>query len=91
DASKQGRKIEDLDADAKVPLVNETQELNDDNLMLDTDVLEDASVEIPDELTLAQTLIEIKTAKPKPVTTAAKIVTSVRPRDKGIIFHNQEE
>ncbi|GKA04514.1 retrovirus-related pol polyprotein from transposon TNT 1-94 [Tanacetum coccineum] len=30
-----------------------------------------ASVVIPDELTLAQTLIEIKTAKPKPVTTDA--------------------
>ncbi|GKB72104.1 hypothetical protein Tco_0933516 [Tanacetum coccineum] len=44
-----------------------------------------------DELTLAQTLIEIKTAKPKPVTTAATIVTSVRPRAKGIIFHDQEE
>ncbi|GKG26127.1 hypothetical protein Tco_0399273 [Tanacetum coccineum] len=44
-----------------------------------------ASVEIPDELTLAQTLIEIKTAKPKTVTTAATIVTSVRPRAKGII------
>ncbi|GJR49099.1 hypothetical protein Tco_1317202 [Tanacetum coccineum] len=41
--------------------------------------------------TLAQTLIEIKTAKPKPVTTAATTVTSVRPRAKGIIFHDQEE
>ncbi|GJU63148.1 hypothetical protein Tco_1244983 [Tanacetum coccineum] len=106
DASKQGRKIKDLDADAEVTLVNETQEMNDDNLMFDTCVLEEqeiefekvveepvvsvatttksipvsaaevvttasASVVIPDELTLAQTLIEIKTAKPKPVTTAA--------------------
>ncbi|GKD36489.1 hypothetical protein Tco_1251998, partial [Tanacetum coccineum] len=43
-----------------------------------------ASVVIPDELSLAQTLIEIKTAKPKPVTTTATIVTSVRPRAKGI-------
>ncbi|GJT64786.1 putative ribonuclease H-like domain-containing protein [Tanacetum coccineum] len=50
-----------------------------------------ASVEIPDELTLAQTLIEIKTAKPKPVTTAVTTVTSVKPRAKGIIFHDQEE
>ncbi|GKD59699.1 hypothetical protein Tco_1297208 [Tanacetum coccineum] len=50
-----------------------------------------ASVEIPDELTLAQTLIKIKTAKPKPVTSAAITVTSVRPRAKGIIFHDQEE
>ncbi|GJY16741.1 hypothetical protein Tco_0387163 [Tanacetum coccineum] len=99
DASKQGRKIEDLDADAEVTLVNETQEMNDDNLMFDTDVLEEqeikfikvveepvvsvatttksipvsaaevvttanVNVEVPDELTLAQTLIEIKTAKP---------------------------
>ncbi|GJZ38277.1 hypothetical protein Tco_0584468 [Tanacetum coccineum] len=50
-----------------------------------------ASVEIPNELTFAQTLIEIKTAKPKPVTTAATIVTSVKPRAKGIIYHDQEE
>ncbi|GKE14220.1 hypothetical protein Tco_1421797 [Tanacetum coccineum] len=122
EASKQGRKIKDLDADAEVTLVNETQEMNDDNLMFDTGVLEEqevefkkvvaepatttksipvsvaevvttssASVEILDELTLAQTLIEIKTAKPKPVTTAATTVTSVRPRAKGIIFHDQEE
>ncbi|GJT91668.1 hypothetical protein Tco_1080513 [Tanacetum coccineum] len=49
------------------------------------------SVVIPDELTLAQTLIEIKTAKPKRVTTVVTIVTSVRPRAKGIIFYDQEE
>ncbi|GKB24702.1 retrovirus-related pol polyprotein from transposon TNT 1-94 [Tanacetum coccineum] len=126
DASKQGRKITNLDADAEVNLVDKTQEMNDDNLMFDTSVLEEqeiefekvveepivsvatttksipvsaakvvttasASVEIPDELTLAQTLIEIKTAKPKPITTAATTVTSVRPRAKGIIFHDQEE
>ncbi|GJX24235.1 hypothetical protein Tco_0228680 [Tanacetum coccineum] len=126
DASKQGRKIKDLDADAEVTLVNETQEMNDDNLMFDTDVLEEqeiefekvveepvvsvakttksipvstaevitiasASVVIPDKLTRAQMLIEIKTAKLKPITTAATTVTSVRPRAKGIIFHDQEE
>ncbi|GJX07933.1 putative ribonuclease H-like domain-containing protein [Tanacetum coccineum] len=44
-----------------------------------------------DELTLSQTLIEIKTAKPKPITTVATIVTSVKPRAKEIIFHDQEE
>ncbi|GKC77955.1 hypothetical protein Tco_1128729 [Tanacetum coccineum] len=80
---RKGRKIEDLDADAEITLVNETQELNDDNLMFDTDVLEDvaevvttvsANVEILNELTLAQTLIEIKNAKPKPVTTALVLV-----------------
>ncbi|GKE25707.1 hypothetical protein Tco_1441091 [Tanacetum coccineum] len=133
DASKYGRKIVDIDNDAEVTLVDETQEMNDDNLMFDTVVLEEkeiefekvveelvlsvatttksipvsaadlvttvgevvtttsASVEIPDELTLAQTLIRIKTAKPKPVTTAAKIAKFVRPRAKGIIFHDQKE
>ncbi|GJR17324.1 hypothetical protein Tco_0965851 [Tanacetum coccineum] len=40
-----------------------------------------------DELSLAQTLIEIKAAKFKVVTTAA--VT--RPKAKGIVFHDQEE
>ncbi|GJW58252.1 hypothetical protein Tco_0104983 [Tanacetum coccineum] len=58
-----------------------------------TEVVTTAStnVEIPDESTLAQTLIEIKTTKPMPVTTAATTVTSVRSRAKGIIFHDQEE
>ncbi|GKF77404.1 hypothetical protein Tco_0229874, partial [Tanacetum coccineum] len=105
DASKQGRKIVDLDADAEVTLVDETQEMNDENLMFDTGVLEEqekevsekevsaadpvttvgkvvttANVEVTtanaptttiDELSLAQTLIEIKAAKPKGVTSAA--------------------
>ncbi|GJR11189.1 hypothetical protein Tco_0793841 [Tanacetum coccineum] len=48
-----------------------------------------------DELTLAQTLIEIKAAKPKAITTAATTITTVvanpRPKAKGIIFHDQEE
>ncbi|GJZ99697.1 hypothetical protein Tco_0672248 [Tanacetum coccineum] len=46
-----------------------------------------------DELTLAQTLIEIKAAKPKVVTTTATTVTlaSTRSKAKGIVFHDQEE
>ncbi|GJR82557.1 hypothetical protein Tco_0153342 [Tanacetum coccineum] len=83
DASKQGRKIADIDADVKVTLLDETQGRNDDNLMCDTCVLDEEEVEVEkvvsiaevttdsattttvDELTLAQTLIEIKVAKPK--------------------------
>ncbi|GJY14211.1 hypothetical protein Tco_0383520 [Tanacetum coccineum] len=88
DASKEGRKIVVIDVDAAVTLMDETQGMNDDNLMFDTGVLDEhevevekvvgiaevvttASVEIPDELTLARTLIEIKSAKPKVVTTTA--------------------
>ncbi|GJV22928.1 hypothetical protein Tco_1375623 [Tanacetum coccineum] len=131
DASKQGRKIADLNDDEEVTLIDETQGRNDEDLMFDTDVLNDDEVfeelivnaaktisSIPvsaadpvttasevvttasatttvDELTLAQTLIEIKVAKPKVVTTAATTITtafaSTRPKAKGIVFHDQEE
>ncbi|GJV37731.1 hypothetical protein Tco_1410208 [Tanacetum coccineum] len=83
DASKQGRKIADIDRDAEVTLIDETQGRNDNNLMFDTCVLDEQEVEVEkvvstakvttasattiivDELTLAQTLIEIKAAKPR--------------------------
>ncbi|GKD59593.1 hypothetical protein Tco_1297102 [Tanacetum coccineum] len=80
DAYKQGWKIADIDADAEVTLIDETQGRNDDNLMFNTGVLDEQEVEVEkvvstaevttesdtiitvDELTLAQTLIEIKAA-----------------------------
>ncbi|GJT76273.1 hypothetical protein Tco_1042998 [Tanacetum coccineum] len=40
DASKQGRSIEEIDADVDVSLVNETQERQDDDLIFDYGVLE---------------------------------------------------
>ncbi|GKF48873.1 hypothetical protein Tco_0142124, partial [Tanacetum coccineum] len=46
DASKQRRKIEDLDADVKMTLVDETQEINDDNLMFYIGVLEEQEKEV---------------------------------------------
>ncbi|GJX94075.1 hypothetical protein Tco_0348661 [Tanacetum coccineum] len=128
DASKQGRKIADLDADVEVTLIDESQGRNDEDLMFDTgvfdgeevfeesmvndatttssipviaadpvttagEVITTASNEVPEELTLAQTLIEIRSSKPKVVTTAATTVTpaSIRTRAKGIVFHDQEE
>ncbi|GJR22461.1 hypothetical protein Tco_0970988 [Tanacetum coccineum] len=41
DAIQTGRKIRELDADAEVTLVDETQGMNNDNLMFDTCVLEE--------------------------------------------------
>ncbi|GJW56519.1 hypothetical protein Tco_0103250 [Tanacetum coccineum] len=38
-----------------------------------------------EEITLAQTLIQIKEAKPKVVTTAATTATTTRPKDKGVV------
>ncbi|GJX17144.1 hypothetical protein Tco_0217976 [Tanacetum coccineum] len=111
DASKQGRKIADLDADAVVTLVDEAQEKNDDNLMFDTEVLYEQEVEVEkvvsiaevtivsattttvDELTMAQTLIEIKAAKPKVVTTAATTTTTAvtRPKARGVVVQEPSE
>ncbi|GKB22077.1 hypothetical protein Tco_0856000 [Tanacetum coccineum] len=110
DAFKQGRRIEDIDEDVEVTLVNETQERQDEDLMFDTGVLDDddevfvevttieeeeqstktgevvTTVGVEDsvaptipttvEETLAQTLMEIKAAKPKA---------------KGIVFHDLEK
>ncbi|GJT93643.1 hypothetical protein Tco_1082488 [Tanacetum coccineum] len=111
DASKQGRKIVDLDADVEVTLVNEAQGRIDDNLMFDTGVLDEQEVEVEkvvstaevttasattttvDELTLAQTLIEIKAAKPKAVTTAATTTTTAvtRPKARGVVVQEPSE
>ncbi|GKC01383.1 hypothetical protein Tco_0987519 [Tanacetum coccineum] len=55
DASKQGRKIADIDVDAEVTLIDETQGRNDDNLMFDIGVLDEQEVEVE----------KIKAAKPK--------------------------
>ncbi|GKC80030.1 hypothetical protein Tco_1130804 [Tanacetum coccineum] len=49
---------------------------------------EDTTINAPtttiDELTLAQTLIEIKAAKPKDVTSAATTTTTTRPKARGV-------
>ncbi|GKB73998.1 hypothetical protein Tco_0935410 [Tanacetum coccineum] len=111
DASKQRRKIDNLYANAKVTLVNEAQERNDDKLMFDTRVFDEQEVEVEkvvstaevttasattttvDELTLSQTLIEIKAAKPKAVTTAGTRTKTVvtRPKARGVVVQELSE
>ncbi|GJY46441.1 hypothetical protein Tco_0435504 [Tanacetum coccineum] len=112
DASKQGRKIANIDADVEVTLVDETQGrndeemfdtciLNDEELFAKQDVVEkevsttevatDSTTTITiDELTLAQTSIEIKVAKPKTVTTAATTTTTdvTRPKARGVVVQD---
>ncbi|GJR01785.1 hypothetical protein Tco_0524769 [Tanacetum coccineum] len=127
DASKQGRSIEDIDADVDVSLVDETQERQDDDLIFDTRVLDDVEMSVEakvdrkdkhstkklsdstageavttagndsvvpttnEEITLAQTLIQIKAAKPKVVTTTATTTTTTRPKDKGVVVQEPSE
>ncbi|GKA74743.1 putative ribonuclease H-like domain-containing protein [Tanacetum coccineum] len=44
-----------------------------------------------DELTLAQTLIEIRVAKPKAITTAAITTTTIRPKARGVVVQEPSE
>ncbi|GJR76664.1 putative ribonuclease H-like domain-containing protein [Tanacetum coccineum] len=142
------RSFEDIDKDAEVSLVDETQGRTDDAEMFDTDdlhgdeVIMDMAVSekqeqsakvderevsigvedsvaptIPvttagegvtatkideitttsapttaiDEITLAQTLIEIKAAKPKAVTTAATTTTTTGPKARGVVVQKLSE
>nr|GFB08847.1 hypothetical protein [Tanacetum cinerariifolium] len=85
DASKQGRSIKDIDQYAEIVLVDEAQGRMHDADMFEVDDLEvtAASVEdsvvptttktanVDDELTLAKTLIAIKAAKLKVISTVA--------------------
>ncbi|GJR44512.1 hypothetical protein Tco_1312615 [Tanacetum coccineum] len=131
DASKQGRKIVNLDDDDdEVTLIDKTQERNDEEMLFDVqddlqgeeviaekeifekqvgvvdpvttagEVVTTANVEVTaasaltttiDELTLAQTLIEIKEAKPKAVTTAATTTTTTRPKAKGVVVQEPNQ
>ncbi|GKD70133.1 hypothetical protein Tco_1324223, partial [Tanacetum coccineum] len=86
DASKQGRKIADLDTDAeevKVKKVVSTAEVTTFS----------ATPTTVNEWTLAQTLTEIKAAKPKVVTTAATTTTTAvtRPNARGVVVQNPSE
>nr|GFC54235.1 hypothetical protein [Tanacetum cinerariifolium] len=137
DASKQGRNIADIDADAEITLVDETaddQGRYDDQEMFDISVLDDdkefllkeaqdvqnvvekviedittAGIKeivstaapitttdvTPDELTMAQALVEIKKSKPKSSTTTTTTTTttvtiptpdSTRPKPRGVVM-----
>ncbi|GKE17038.1 hypothetical protein Tco_1424615, partial [Tanacetum coccineum] len=77
DASKPGRKIDNIDKDAKITLVDETQGRYGNNLMFDTGVLNDeevfAGLDMAEkEINVAEK--EVSTANP--VTTASEVVTT---------------
>ncbi|GJV45061.1 putative ribonuclease H-like domain-containing protein [Tanacetum coccineum] len=89
---KQGRSIEDIDKDADVSLVDDTQGRSDDAEMFDTNDLhgDEVAVDMPVEITLAQAFIQIKAAKPKLVTTAAT-TTTTKPKARGVVVQEPSE
>ncbi|GKD17226.1 hypothetical protein Tco_1206384 [Tanacetum coccineum] len=72
DASKQGRKIDEIDQDAEVTLVEETQRRYGDNLMFDTGVLDNEQDMAEKEVDMA----EKDVSNADPVTTAGEVVTT---------------
>ncbi|GJT46068.1 hypothetical protein Tco_0954783 [Tanacetum coccineum] len=93
DAFISGGNINDIDKDAEITLVDETQGRHDDDIMFDvSDLAVSTTSTIPvsvatiteDEITLAQALAELKSVKPK-LTTATTATT------KGILFQEPSE
>ncbi|GJW46278.1 hypothetical protein Tco_0077924 [Tanacetum coccineum] len=80
DASKQGRSIKDIDKDADVSLVDDTQGRSNDADMFDTN-----------DLHCDETLIQIKAAKPNVITTAATTTTTTRPKARGVVVQEPSE
>ncbi|GJX81029.1 hypothetical protein Tco_0329178 [Tanacetum coccineum] len=93
DASQQGRSIEDINKDADVSLVDDTQGRSDDANMFDTNHLhgDEVNVDMSVEINLAQTLIQIKAAKPKVVNIAATTTTTTRPKARGVVVQEPSE
>ncbi|GJY12538.1 hypothetical protein Tco_0381847 [Tanacetum coccineum] len=73
--------------------------MNDDNLVFDTYVLEEQEKEVTEKevstvdlvTTASETLIEIKVAKPKAVTSAATTTTTIRPKARGVVVQEPSE
>ncbi|GJT79649.1 retrovirus-related pol polyprotein from transposon TNT 1-94 [Tanacetum coccineum] len=70
DASKQGRKLDDIDKDAEVTLVDESQGRYGDDLVFDTSVLDG------EEMFAGQDVVKKEVSTADPVTTVGEVVTT---------------
>ncbi|GJR26684.1 hypothetical protein Tco_1102916 [Tanacetum coccineum] len=86
DASKQERKIANIDADVEVTLVDETQGRNDEE-MFDTSILDG------EEGFVEQDVVEKEVSTAEAVTTAAIITTTAvtRPKARGVVVQEPSE
>ncbi|GKC83472.1 hypothetical protein Tco_1139189, partial [Tanacetum coccineum] len=91
DASKQGRKIDDIDKDAEITLVDETQGRHDDDIMFDvSDLAALKSAKVQEKANVVEEPSgSITTTPTLTTTTAATTITaaSTRPKAKGLVIH----
>ncbi|GJX02117.1 hypothetical protein Tco_0186030 [Tanacetum coccineum] len=93
DASKQGRKIDDIHKDAEVTLVDETQGRYDDAQMFDTDVFNGEKVFVTEQsekvvekvVSIAETVVQ------EPVQSTTTTAPSTIPKAKSITFRDPSE
>ncbi|GJR73982.1 putative ribonuclease H-like domain-containing protein [Tanacetum coccineum] len=97
DAPKQGRKIDDIDQDAEVTLVYETQwsEKVVEEVVSTAEVSDAATITI-EEIILAQALAKLRSVKPKvvvqePVQSTTTTAPSTIPKAKSINFRDPNE
>ncbi|GJW20506.1 hypothetical protein Tco_0031128 [Tanacetum coccineum] len=82
DASKQKRKIDNINKDAEITLVDETQGRYGDDLMFDTGVLNDDEVFIRQDMDEKEiNVVEKEVSTADPVTTAGEVVTTASPTE----------
>ncbi|GJT07730.1 putative ribonuclease H-like domain-containing protein [Tanacetum coccineum] len=82
-----------LDTD-EMPVEAKVDKEDEQSTKLDDSTVGKAVTTAPitiEEITLAQTLIQIKAAKPKVVTTTATTTTTTRPKDKGVVVQEPSE
>ncbi|GKG51003.1 hypothetical protein Tco_0539127, partial [Tanacetum coccineum] len=78
DASKQGRKIDDIDKDAEITLVDETQGMYGNDLMFDTGVLDNDEVFAGQDMAEKGINVDEKEVSTADlVTTAGEVVTTI--------------
>ncbi|GJT36083.1 putative ribonuclease H-like domain-containing protein, partial [Tanacetum coccineum] len=94
DASKQGKKIADIDADVEVTLIDETQGRNDDNLMFDTCVLDEQEVEVENVVNTAEVTTESATTTIVDELTLARTLIEIKaakPKVRGVMIQVPSE
>ncbi|GJX38105.1 hypothetical protein Tco_0251408 [Tanacetum coccineum] len=90
DASKQGRKIDDIDKDAKITLVYETQGMYGDEEMFDTGVLDGDEVLAKLEVTVKDVNLSVYEVTLAQALAALKTINT-RPKAKGLVIHEEEQ
>ncbi|GJY01050.1 hypothetical protein Tco_0359202 [Tanacetum coccineum] len=94
DASKQRRKIADIDADVKVTLIDETRERNDDNLMFDTNVFDEQEVKVEKVVSTTKVTTESATTTTVDELTLAqtlKVIKATKPKVRGVMIQEPSE